>query len=94
MDICNEKLSGTCSEKRMRIKTDNKLTFEEHVEELCKKACQKVSAMARVLSLMRFELRQRIVNSFITSNFSYYSLVWMFIADAYITTLIKFTKGL
>ena len=55
MDICNEKLSGTCSEKRMRIKTDNKLTFEEHVEELCKKACQKVSAMARVLSLMRFE---------------------------------------
>ena len=82
MDICNEKLSGTCSEKRMRIKTDNKLTFEEHVvEELCKKACQKVSAMARVLSLMRFELRQRIVNSFITSNFSYYSLVWMFIAD-------------
>ena len=36
MDICNEKLSCTCSEKRLGIKID-KFTFEEHVEELCKK---------------------------------------------------------
>ena len=43
VDICNEKLSSTCSEKFLGIKNDNKLTFEEHVEELCKKASQKVS---------------------------------------------------
>ena len=28
VDICNEKLSSTCSEKILGIKTDNKLTFE------------------------------------------------------------------
>ena len=43
MDICNEKLSSTCSEKFLGIKNDIKLTFEEHVEELCKRASQKVS---------------------------------------------------
>ena len=43
VDICDEKLSSTCSEKLLGIKIDNKLTFEEHVEELCKKASQKVS---------------------------------------------------
>ena len=43
MDICNEKLSSTCSEKFLGIKNDNKLTFEEHVEGLCEKASQKVS---------------------------------------------------
>ena len=43
VDICNEKLSSTCSETFMGIKNDNKLTFEEHVEGLCKKASQKVS---------------------------------------------------
>ena len=34
--------------------------------------------MARILSLMRFEQRKRIVNLFITSHFSHYPLVWMF----------------
>ena len=43
VDICNEKLSSTCSEKFLGIKNDNKLTFEEHVEGLCKKTSQKVS---------------------------------------------------
>ena len=78
MDICNEKLSSTCSEKFFGIKIDNKLTLEEHVEGLCKKASQKVSAVARISSLMRFEQRKRIVNLFITSHFSYCPLVWMF----------------
>ena len=64
VDICNKKLSSTCSEKFLGIKIDNKLTFEEHVEGLCKKASQKVSAVARILSLMRFEERKRIVHNF------------------------------
>ena len=78
MDICNEKLSNTCSERFFGIKIDNKLTLEEYVEGLCKKASQKVSAVARISSLMRFEQRKRIVNLFITSHFSHYPLVWMF----------------
>ena len=69
------RLSSTCSEKLLGIKIDNKLTFEEHVQGLCKKSSQKVSVVA---SLMRFEQRKRIVNLFITSHFSYYPLVWMF----------------
>ena len=78
MDICNEKLSNTCSERFFGIKIDNKLTLEEYVEGLCKKASQKVSAVARISSLMRFEQRKRIVNLFITSHFSHYPLVRMF----------------
>ena len=66
VDICNEKLSSTCREKHLGIKIDNNLTFEEHIEELCRKASQKVNLLARISSLMRFEQRQRIVNSFIT----------------------------
>ena len=77
MDVCNKKLSSTCTEKLSRIKIDNKLTFEEHVEGLCKskKTRQDVGALARISSLMKFEQRKRIVNSFITSHFSYCPLV-------------------
>ena len=69
MDICNKKLSSACSEKFLGIKTDNKLTFEEHVEGLCKKVSQKVSALARISSSVRLEQRKGIVNSFITFHF-------------------------
>ena len=37
VDICNEKLSSTCSENFWWITIDNKLSFEEHIEGLCKK---------------------------------------------------------
>ena len=74
--ICNKKLSRTCIEKFLWIKTDNKL--EEHVERLCEKASQKVNAMTRISSLIRFEQRKDIVNLFITPHFSYCPLVWMF----------------
>ena len=41
VEICNTKLSSTCSETLLGIKIGNKHTFEEHVEELCTKASQK-----------------------------------------------------
>ena len=78
MNICNEKLSSTCSEKFFGIKIDNKLTLEEHLEGLYKNATQKFSAVERISSLPRFEQKKRIVNLFITFHFSYYPLVWMF----------------
>ena len=75
VDICNEKLSSTRSEKLLEKKIDNKFTFQEHVEGLCKKASLKVSALARISSSMRLEQRKRIVNSFITFHFFYCLLV-------------------
>ena len=75
MDTCNKKLSSTCSEEFFGIKIDKKLTLEEYVEGLCKKASQKVSAVARISSLMRFEQRKPIVDLFITSHISCYPLV-------------------
>ena len=78
MDICNEKLSSTCSEQFFGVKIVNKLTLEEQVEGLCKKASQKVSAVTKISSLMRFEQRKRIVDLFIISHFSNYPMVWMF----------------
>ena len=74
-DICNEKLFNACSERRLWVKVDNKLTSEEHVWRFCKKINQKVNVLARISSLMKFQYRKPIFNSFITSNFSSCSLV-------------------
>ena len=55
-------------------KIGNKLTSEEHVEGLCRKARQKISAVARISSLIRFEQRK----PHLTFHFSYCPLVWIF----------------
>ena len=78
VDICSEKLSSTCSGNFLRITIDNSLTFEEQIEGLCKKASQKVIAVAKISSFTIFEQRKSIVNLFITFHFSYRPLVLMF----------------
>ena len=56
---------------------DSRLTFEEHVNNLCKKASQKLNALARISSYMDIPKRRIIFKSFITSQFGYCPLVWM-----------------
>lgn len=48
INICNEKISNSHSEKLLAVTLDRKLSFEEHVEKLCARASQKVSAHARI----------------------------------------------
>jgi len=78
INICNETISSSKHEKLLGVTIDSKLSFEEHINNLCKKASQKVNALARLASLMSFDQRKLILNSFITTHFSYCPLVWMF----------------
>ena len=60
------------------ITIDLKLTFENHINKLCKKTSQKVNALTRISDYMSFDERKIIMKAFITSQFSYCPLVWMF----------------
>ena len=64
--------------KLLGVKVDHDLNFNEHVSSLCKKASQKLNALSRIASCMTFDQRRLILNSFITSHFSYCPPVWMF----------------
>ena len=74
----NETVSNSKYEKLLGVKVDHELNFNEHVSSLCKKASQKVNALSRIASYMTFDQRRLILNSFITSHFSYCPIVWMF----------------
>ena len=47
------------------INIDNKLTFKSHVETLCKKAAQKLHALARIAIHMETEQLAPLMNAFI-----------------------------
>ena len=58
------------------ITTDNKLFFEFHISEICRKAGGQLNALKRLGSYL--PLHVRVANSFILSHFNYFPLVWYF----------------
>ena len=76
--IGNKTVSNSKYKKLLGVKVDHELIFNEHVSSLCKKASQKLNALSRITSCMTFDQRRLILNSFITSYFSYCPIVWMF----------------
>ena len=80
VSICvdNYNIKSSKCEKLLGIKIDNKLNFNTHVDEICKKAGQKLNALSRVTPYMDLSKRRILLNAFFISQFSYCPLVWMF----------------
>ena len=66
------------SEKLLGVSIDAKLTFKEHIDNLCKKANQKLHALARISKYMDKDKLRTIMKAFISSQFGYCPLVWMY----------------
>ena len=52
--------------------------FDGHVKSLCKKASQKLNTLSRVAYQLDFKQRKLLMSAFITSQFFYAPVVWMF----------------
>ena len=74
----NAPIASSCCEKLLGIKINYKLSFEPNVESLCKKASQKLNALAQMTSLWKFKQRKLLLKVFITAQFSYPPAVSMF----------------
>ena len=58
-------------EKLIGIIFDQKLSFKQHVKTLCKKANQKIHALARISCYMGTEKLKLVMQAFVLSHFSY-----------------------
>ena len=76
--IENEIIKSSLQEKLLGLVIVIKLTFEPHMENLCKKPGQKLHALARIANYMDISKKRSIMNAFILSQFSYCPLIWMF----------------
>ena len=75
LEIESAKIETKKTVKLLGITIDNKLNFEEHIFELCKKASMQLNAISRLQRFMGKEQKEALINSFIFSNFNYYPLV-------------------
>ena len=60
------------------ITIDKKLTFKQHIENLCRKAQYKLHASRRIGMFLTTEKAKILDNAFIDSQFNYAPLLWMF----------------
>ena len=57
------------------VTIDSNLTFENHINNICKRASEKLNALAPYMNMQK---RRIIMKSFVTSQFGYCLLIWMF----------------
>ena len=60
------------------ITIDKKLTFKQHIENLCRKAQYKLHALSSIKKFLTIEKARILGNAFIDSQFKYVPLLWMF----------------
>ena len=78
INVEEEVIECSSSVKLLGVTIDNKLNFDEHVTKLCKKASQKIHALARISNFMSQDKLRIIMKAFIESQFGYCPLIWMF----------------
>ena len=57
---------------------DNKLSFDYHLSEICKKASRKLYVLGRVTPYVNLSKRKTLINAFFNLQFSYCPLIWMY----------------
>ena len=78
LDVGNNRMWESKSEKMLGILIDNSLKFDNYVAEICRKASRKFTALARLTNILPLGKMKILMASFFISQFSYCPLIWMF----------------
>ena len=74
----SENIEESSSVELLGVTIDTNFNFNEHVTNLCKKANQKLHALARISKYLNEDKLKFLMKTFIQSQFNYSPLVWMF----------------
>ena len=77
LSIGESEIISSKSVKLLGVHIDNRLKFDQHINLICKKANQKLHALARVSSYMDISKKKVLFNAFFFPQFSYCPLTWM-----------------
>ena len=77
INVENNQITNSKCEKLLGIKIDHNLTFNAHIDEICKKASQKMNALSRIVPYMNITKRRTLLNTLFISQLNYFPLIWM-----------------
>ena len=78
LNINGVELTMEPSVKLLGIEIDNKLNFEKHISNICKKARNELNRICRLETFMEHKEKEAIISTFVHSNFNYGCFIWYF----------------
>ena len=78
VDLCGNTIESENAVELLGVTIDKNLNFTDHVTELCRRGNQKLHALARISNYLDKDKLVLIMKTFVTSQFNYCPLVWMF----------------
>ena len=73
----NKEINNSTHERLLGVTIDSKLSFNTHIDHICKKASLKLNALSRITPHLDFKKKKLLINSFFMSQFNYCQLIWM-----------------
>ena len=92
INLNGTKLASSSYEKLLGILIDRDLSFDKHIKLLCRKAGQKLNALAQIIKYLTHDQKRLLLNSIIKSQFSYCPLIWMFCSRSLNNLINRFHK--
>ena len=92
LQVENDIILSTQSINILGIEVDSKLNFTSHIDTICSQAGKQTNALKRLKGHLDKECKKVIYNSYISSNFNYCPVVWMFTGKLNIDKLEKSNK--
>ena len=71
------KVSPSKRVKLLGVTIDNKLSFDSHINDLCRQVNLKSKALLRIRNYIDFDKAKLLCNAYILSSFNYCPLIWM-----------------
>ena len=78
LSIGNKIIEEAKNGKLLGITLDRNINMNKHIQKLCKQAGNKLHALARISPFLNERKRKILMKSFITSQFSYCPIIWMY----------------
>ena len=78
ININNIKIRESQNVELLGPTIDNRLTFKDHINILCRGASYKLRALRRIRKYLTLEKSKLLYNAFINNQFNYASIIWMF----------------
>ena len=93
LNINGVELAMESSVKILGIEIDNKVNFEKHISNICKKVSNQLNAICRLQTFMSYKEKEAMINTFVHSNFNYNCVIWHFSSKKSQKKWKEFMKG-
>ena len=78
ISVCDSVIDSSNSVKVLGVLLDADLNFKPYISQICSRASRQINAMKRLSKFIDSDGRLKLYKSFISANFSYCPVTWIF----------------